>query len=275
MIDEETGGAAGVAVAADPAAKSGDMKSWSASLAYAQDNWDVGMLYTVDNTSDNDYGTAGLKPVVAQVAAMRRAFAILLRPLWLSIPTARTARTPKPWVLAASPLTRCGLPQLGSGLTGWTARKTLSAVWRRVIASTPTAKWTLATRSSTRTPTRMRRTISAWCCDTTSNRSSRPFALPSEAESKKTPAPKAGVFICLDNKSPRSPLRVPRPLPPPPAQNRGFFFSRALCDNADTSLSAIISFLQSYNFLYLPCAHLHIPQYKKMPYFWPNRDFLI
>ena len=33
-----------------------DLKSWSASLAYAQDNWDVGMLYGVDSTSDNKNG---------------------------------------------------------------------------------------------------------------------------------------------------------------------------------------------------------------------------
>ena len=35
-----------------------DLKSWSASLSYAQDNWDVGMLYGVDNTSDSDRGVA-------------------------------------------------------------------------------------------------------------------------------------------------------------------------------------------------------------------------
>ena len=48
----------GQLVADDPAASGGDKKSWSASLAYAQNNWDVGMLYTVDNTSDNDFGVA-------------------------------------------------------------------------------------------------------------------------------------------------------------------------------------------------------------------------
>ena len=40
--------------------KGGDMKSWSAALTYAQDNWDVGMLYTVDNTSDDKGGVAGV-----------------------------------------------------------------------------------------------------------------------------------------------------------------------------------------------------------------------
>ena len=49
---------ANVSVADDPAAKAGDMKSWAAGLTYAQDNWDVGMVYTVDNTSDDDYGVA-------------------------------------------------------------------------------------------------------------------------------------------------------------------------------------------------------------------------
>ena len=36
----------------------GDLKSWGASLAYAQDNWDVAVFYGVDNTSDDKDGVA-------------------------------------------------------------------------------------------------------------------------------------------------------------------------------------------------------------------------
>ena len=52
------GGSGQTAIAADPGASAGDMKSWAAGLTYAQNNWDVGVLYTVDNTSDNDWGVA-------------------------------------------------------------------------------------------------------------------------------------------------------------------------------------------------------------------------
>ena len=41
-----------------PALGTTDLKSWGASLAYAQNNWDVAVFYGVDNTSDDKLGVA-------------------------------------------------------------------------------------------------------------------------------------------------------------------------------------------------------------------------
>ena len=59
MVGPVTSGGANAEVVADAPASGGDMKSWAAGVTYAQNNWDVGMLYTVDNTSDNGLGVAG------------------------------------------------------------------------------------------------------------------------------------------------------------------------------------------------------------------------